>query len=1052
MGGRMKRKLLTIFSTVLILATATVSSASASLGDIPITGTVKDKAGAPLVGVLVSDGTHWDETDTLGQFEVQRAVGQSFVLTASRTGLVALSKSATALPGTTVTFELFYSINSSLSPGVFFNGPPKVMTLSLSSYAPSSSCLRWRDLDSGAVLQLQLANPIPGGASAWAGSFPVPGITPDGTHLTEAWAETCNSSIRLSPVVQSPYTTDSVPASIDISSISPPDGANTVFSAQPLLARVSDDRSGVNPASISFKLIDESSSPTQVVSYSATVSAGWARTAPVTLVSGHSYKIEIIAADRAGNATVASQRDGFSLFPVTPSSGLAQITETVCSVGEINLQTQSRPVSCPNVPLTFSDTSVHLSGTRHGPGKAFVEHRVLLGGAKLTTSIAGVQQSQSAYPSGTSKTESLAFDVPDAGNTASDQSVQGRVLNLGTLTTTVPATWSSASLSMLQTATTPSLPACADPSVSSTSCTTDPLDTSFDVQVSPSGSSVSQISNGQASRYGLVVNSVSEASRTYSAWTPLGSVSSLSSDSEVAGVTRTALRSGASHVPHHVLPLSNEIGFDVAVQGLCPSCDERTLSVHYSAARGGDSMVQQDFEGSRASVFLLPGDTSFPTFTYWLEVNQSCSNGSCAPTATRFPAVSGSYVVSLKDLELETVAKELGVSQEMAKKAIDLTPAVDDLRLRAASIYPDTFAGLWRDYTSNGGRVQVAFTDDAQAKATTLAALFADPGFVDGVSATFTEAELSSLADQITSDLPALKSQGVNVRTVEFDVIRNRVTVVVPDGDEYSRSYLETHYDASRLYVEYGDPVQLTQDEDPGCERLACGPKYLRAGLDIFFPRDGDLWICSTAFTASRGGNGGPRGIFTAGHCQTVGGHIGHGAAVLGTVAYGKFSGNTDGEWIDVVDHWTPSANWIWEEVWSKKYTITSRVGSSGGAVGDPTCHSGETEGYRCGKILSTSITVNVDGTTLTDQKKDNVCSRPGDSGGPIYNNHVAQGVISAGNFVKLGGGYSRCADAPATYYSGIYNIEQSTGTITQTWPRSCFSGTYYDLQCPPGT
>lgn len=119
----------------------------------------------------------------------------------------------------------------------------------------------------------------------------------------------------------------------------------------------------------------------------------------------------------------------------------------------------------------------------------------------------------------------------------------------------------------------------------------------------------------------------------------------------------------------------------------------------------------------------------------------------------------------------------------------------------------------------------------------------------------------------------------------------------------------------------------------------------------------------------------------------------------------------------------------------NREYKITSRQGSRGGAVGDPICHSGARRGYRCGTITnpSTSVKVQPSGYTLKDMREDDICAGPGDSGGPVYSNNRAHGIISASRVKLNNDGSYRCLDEPRTWYSGMYNVEQALGVTVVT-------------------
>jgi streptogrisin C len=384
-----------------------------------------------------------------------------------------------------------------------------------------------------------------------------------------------------------------------------------------------------------------------------------------------------------------------------------------------------------------------------------------------------------------------------------------------------------------------------------------------------------------------------------------------------------------------------------------------------------------------------------------------------------------------EEREVEAVAQGLGITVAAARRAIALTPAVEALRERAVSAHGTSFGGVWRDY-GQGGRVKVAFTAEANPRAAQAARGFPAPEVVDGVGVAFSLGNLEALNARITTELPDLRAQGIDVNTVGVNVEKNVVRLGVKSLDESDKAELSKRYGAERLeIVEQAAPVAAV------CERYACEAFPLRAGLILDFPTSS----CSSAFSAYRGGQGGVAGVFSAGHCAAINSGVLHNNHLLGAVAWKQFSGRVDGLWIDKIDTWPRNENWVWQESWDRGYTITSRIGYAGGNVGDPICHSGYRRGYRCGKITRLNVTVNVqDGPTLTEQREDNICTGPGDSGGPVYANHKAHGIISTTNSHINNDGSYRCSTVdldgvgPRTYYPSIRRVEDAFSVLVQTW------------------
>lgn len=385
--------------------------------------------------------------------------------------------------------------------------------------------------------------------------------------------------------------------------------------------------------------------------------------------------------------------------------------------------------------------------------------------------------------------------------------------------------------------------------------------------------------------------------------------------------------------------------------------------------------------------------------------------------------------------EAGAVAQGLGISEAAARRAIGMTSAVHRLEATAVEEFGATFAGIWRDYSSGEGRVKLAFTTNASDKRARLVKAFPAPEMVDSLDAVRTLAELDGIRDMITGEIPLWRERGLDIVSIASDLPSNRVAVAIKEWNNAAVDELRQKYGSHSLQVQVQPALNAVAD---GCEaRDACALQPLRGGLWVTFPLDNSM--CTTAFVAHRGGQGGPAGVLSAGHCSLIDRPAEHSGIPMGAVAWQQYSGKVDGLWIDSVDTWATS-RWVWQEPTNHRYTITSRSGEGAGVIGDPICHSGARRGYRCGQITDDHITVSVNGRTFTDMKQDNICTGPGDSGGPAYANHRAHGIISFSNSHINEDNSYRCRTVAIdgyptrTTYTGIYNTEQAFGVIVRTW------------------
>lgn len=94
-------------------------------------------------------------------------------------------------------------------------------------------------------------------------------------------------------------------------------------------------------------------------------------------------------------------------------------------------------------------------------------------------------------------------------------------------------------------------------------------------------------------------------------------------------------------------------------------------------------------------------------------------------------------------------------------------------------------------------------------------------------------------------------------------------------------------------------------------------------------------------------------------------------------------------------------------------YPGSQDIVSAGNAyVGQQVCRSGLTTGVRCGTVTALNQTVNFPEGTLTGLVRTNVCSEPGDSGGPFFSGTTALGLTV--------GGTGNCTSGGVTYFQPI--------------------------------
>lgn len=220
----------------------------------------------PLQGVKISDGSKSVYTNSSGQYSIQEPAGNSFALSASKLGLVTAYGSGTALPGTTVDFQVFYEIT-----GVFDRYfvstalAPTTSTLTISSYAPGadsgSLCVVGTDAYNGSEILPSYVSTL-GGLTTWAYPRDFDQGSGEGKGKLTFVAKECASGVPLTPTRQATLTLDNTAPNLDPRTIFPGDNGHTIFSQQRVGAKVVDNTgtggapSGIDSSSIGVAVAD----------------------------------------------------------------------------------------------------------------------------------------------------------------------------------------------------------------------------------------------------------------------------------------------------------------------------------------------------------------------------------------------------------------------------------------------------------------------------------------------------------------------------------------------------------------------------------------------------------------------------------------------------------------------------------------------------------------------------------------------------------------------------------------------------------------------------
>ncbi len=299
----------------------------------------------------------------------------------------------------------------------------------------------------------------------------------------------------------------------------------------------------------------------------------------------------------------------------------------------------------------------------------------------------------------------------------------------------------------------------------------------------------------------------------------------------------------------------------------------------------------------------------------------------------------------------------------------------------------DRTAGTWIDPATGTLRVNV-LDDSAAAR---VRASGAEPQRVTHSLARLEQA-------QAALDLP---NAPVGVAW-GVDVPSNGLVVSVPEGatDAKTEAFLVT---ARSL----GVPVLV--------ERVAgaAQPHAFYGGEAILASGGGR---CTAGFITQSGS--GTQYVVTAGHCTNISSSWSGDGQVIGPTAASSFPGNDYG----AIRINNPAALDPRGAVLSNG-AVQDITGASRVPVNSTVCKTGSTTGTTCGRVLRYNVTVRYAEGTVYQLTETNVCTQPGDSGGPLFAGNRAQGVVSGGSTSGCGSSNFRSYHQPVDEILNRYGL-----------------------------
>lgn len=365
--------------------------------------------------------------------------------------------------------------------------------------------------------------------------------------------------------------------------------------------------------------------------------------------------------------------------------------------------------------------------------------------------------------------------------------------------------------------------------------------------------------------------------------------------------------------------------------------------------------------------------------------------------AVQDPADQGTWVYSpdeeLVEGDVTARMRDEDIDRAEAERRFRVEAAATTLEAEARRRWPDTFAGVWID-TSDFG-VVVAFTQDEQANVDQLRSNFDAPDDLRAHRARRSLQALEALQEQVAGDRarlragtatslpPALQSTGGDF-DVDIDLPGNRVTILAADAST-------PLVDAATQTYGQGVAVAPGVSEPATCSQFNC-TFAMMGGLDVSLGANYSAGACSSGFVAKSGST---RFMLSAGHCYA---NTGQHRRDHNTYNYGytdryQMSGSVDAER-------NRKYNSAWKEsskVWvagEDPRMITSTISYSNMVVGTYIAKSGRrtgtTRGYVTSKTYQPSYVPNGTKFLVAD-----LCVNSGDSGGAVFRNGTAWGIVS---------------------------------------------------------
>lgn len=347
-----------------------------------------------------------------------------------------------------------------------------------------------------------------------------------------------------------------------------------------------------------------------------------------------------------------------------------------------------------------------------------------------------------------------------------------------------------------------------------------------------------------------------------------------------------------------------------------------------------------------------------------------------APAAAAAPENAADGV---RGSTLRAMTQDLGISAAAAAERLDHQAAKVALAEWLVERLDSRAAGSFIDRAT--GRLVVNVTGS---------------GAADRVRSTDARARVVERSMQRLGEIQrTLQRRAVTGTTLAVDVRSNTVEVTVPEGASGPGAHAFVQRAKS-----FGDAVEVT--------RAAAAPRTqaLYGGEAI----TGGGSRCSAGFVTTGGY------LLTAGHCTDAVSSWSSDDGYVGPSVDASFPGNDYG-----LIRIEGSVTAVGEVIDDGGTTDITSAGSP--PVGTYVCKTGSTTGTTCGSILAYNTTVNYPSGTVSGLIETDVCTKGGDSGGPLFDGSTAVGLVSGGTNIGCSSSSFRAYFQPVEEALAAYGL-----------------------------